>query len=192
MNDRTLDARLRIMRGQGWRLHFREGERESDASQRIYIRAALEESLVEYECTRTNSSESSHGGRGKVAEASGEGQRLEAPMAGTDITQLRTPQRSARPKKKANCRVVVSKSLKGSVAMIEAAASTTDDDTREKVNLWTTEARPLNVQNEDPLKKDVEPLGKRTAMSSQGLQPLERKKSSLERKQSSLEKNETL
>ncbi|OAE33546.1 hypothetical protein AXG93_4032s1030 [Marchantia polymorpha subsp. ruderalis] len=51
-------------------------------------------------------------------------------MAETDLTRLRTPKRRARPKKKANRKVVVSESLKGSVAMTERAASTTDEDMR--------------------------------------------------------------
>ncbi|OAE31789.1 hypothetical protein AXG93_3349s1030 [Marchantia polymorpha subsp. ruderalis] len=38
-------------------------------------------------------------------------------------------------------------------------ASTTDEDTREEVNLWTTEATSLGVENEDPLEKDVKPSG---------------------------------
>lgn len=49
MDDRTLDVHLRTMREQGRQLHFREVERESDASRRVYIRAALQESWIEYE-----------------------------------------------------------------------------------------------------------------------------------------------
>ncbi|OAE35363.1 hypothetical protein AXG93_4052s1000 [Marchantia polymorpha subsp. ruderalis] len=96
----------------------------------------------------------------------------------TKVMRLRTSKRRARPKKKANRKVVVSKSLKGSVAMTEEAASITDEDTRKEVNLWTARAGPSGVQNEDTVEDDVEPLGERTMTTSQGLQPSERKQPS--------------
>ncbi|OAE24795.1 hypothetical protein AXG93_3086s1020 [Marchantia polymorpha subsp. ruderalis] len=94
--------------------------------------------------------------RHKVVEASGEGRRPEVRMARTDVMHLRTSNTRARPKKKANRKVVVSKSLEGSVAMTERATSTMDEDTREEVNLWTARVGSLGSSNEDPIEKDVE------------------------------------
>ncbi|OAE32869.1 hypothetical protein AXG93_955s1070 [Marchantia polymorpha subsp. ruderalis] len=71
--------------------------------------------------------------RQKVAEASGEGRRLEACMAETEVTWWKTSKRHARPKKKANRKVVISESSECSVAMMEGDASTTDEDRREEV-----------------------------------------------------------
>ncbi|OAE21013.1 hypothetical protein AXG93_2258s1000 [Marchantia polymorpha subsp. ruderalis] len=89
--------------------------------------------------------------------------------------------RPAKRHKKENCKVVIFESLEGSVAMTEEVASTTHEDTRKEVNLWTLEAGPSGVQAEDPVKEDVEPLEEMTATTSQGLQPSERKQPSLEK-----------
>lgn len=59
-------------------------------------------------------------------------------MVGTDVTRLRTPKRHGSLKKKTNRRMVVLESSEGSVAMTEGVASTTDEDTRKELNLWTT------------------------------------------------------
>lgn len=83
------------------------------------------------------------------------------------------PKRRARPKKKANRKMVVSESLESSVAMSEAAASTTD----EELNLCMVEAGPSRVQNEARMEEDVEPLEERTATVSLSLPPSERMQS---------------
>lgn len=56
-------------------------------------------------------------------------------MAETEVTWWKTSKRHARPKKKANRKVVISESSECSVAMTEGDASTTDEDRREEVNL---------------------------------------------------------
>ncbi|OAE22187.1 hypothetical protein AXG93_3271s1300 [Marchantia polymorpha subsp. ruderalis] len=113
--------------------------------------------------------------RQKVAEASGKGRRPEARMADTDVTRLRTPQRRARSKKKANRKVVVFESSEGSVAMSERIASTTDEDTREEMNLRTERIGSSEGQNEDLMEQELEPSEERTATTSQDLPPSERK-----------------
>ncbi|OAE34994.1 hypothetical protein AXG93_1864s1210 [Marchantia polymorpha subsp. ruderalis] len=72
-------------------------------------------------------------------------------MIGTDVTRLRMPKRRARPKKKANRKVVEFKSSEGSVAMTKGAASIADEDTREEMNLWTAGVEFLEVHAEDPI-----------------------------------------
>ncbi|OAE29953.1 hypothetical protein AXG93_669s1010 [Marchantia polymorpha subsp. ruderalis] len=58
--------------------------------------------------------------------------------------------------------------------MSEAAASTTDEDMKVELNLWMGEAGPSGVQNEAPMKEEVEPSEERTATESLSLPPLER------------------
>lgn len=65
--------------------------------------------------------------------------------------------------------------------MTEGATSTTDEDTKEEVNLWTAGVGTSGIHNEDPIEEDVEPSEQRTATTSQGLQSLERKQSSSEK-----------
>lgn len=50
--------------------------------------------------------------------------------------------------------------------MSEAAASATDEDTKEEPNLQTKGARSLRVQNEDPMEEEVKPLEERTLSPS--------------------------
>ncbi|OAE21421.1 hypothetical protein AXG93_3954s1110 [Marchantia polymorpha subsp. ruderalis] len=73
--------------------------------------------------------------RRKIVDNSGEDQRPESRMIETQVTQIKMPKRRARPKKKANHKMVVSESLESSVAKSEAAASTIDEDGREEPNL---------------------------------------------------------
>ncbi|OAE30919.1 hypothetical protein AXG93_1640s1020 [Marchantia polymorpha subsp. ruderalis] len=52
--------------------------------------------------------------------------------------------------------------------MTEGATSTTDEDTKEEVNLWTAGVGTSGIHNEDPIEEDVEPSEQRTATTSQG------------------------
>ncbi|OAE27751.1 hypothetical protein AXG93_4476s1020 [Marchantia polymorpha subsp. ruderalis] len=82
----------------------------------------------------------------KIADASGEGQRPESQMPETQVMKLKTPKRRARPKKKANRKIVVFESLEASVAISEVAASAMDEDTMEEPNLQTEGAGPLRLK----------------------------------------------
>lgn len=107
--------------------------------------------------------------RRKVVEDSGAGRRPESRMVDAQVTHLRMPKRRARPKKKANRKIVVSESLESSVAMSETAASTKDEDMCEESNLRMGEAGPSGVQNEAPMEKEVEPSEKSMATVSPSL-----------------------
>ncbi|OAE18230.1 hypothetical protein AXG93_3012s1000 [Marchantia polymorpha subsp. ruderalis] len=152
------------------KLESDKGTEEEDDTQaeEISRRAARGPVRVEVVITEEES-ERRPAKRQKVAEASSKGQRPEARMEGIDVTRLRTPKRRARLKKKANCKVVVCDSLEGSVAMTEGATSTMDEDTKKEMNLWTVGIGPSEVQNEDLVEKDVEPLEQRTPTTSQVL-----------------------
>lgn len=95
-------------------------------------------------------------------------------MAETQVTQLKTPKQRARSKKKENRKVVVSKSSEGSVAMSEADASATDEDTRKELNRRTKGVGLSGVQNEDPMEEEVESSEERTETRGQVLPPSER------------------
>lgn len=75
--------------------------------------------------------------RQKIAEASVAARRLEAQMVRSAATRLRTSRTRARPKKKAQCRVVVLEISDSSIAMSEGTSSLADEDAVQEEGLRT-------------------------------------------------------
>ncbi|OAE22616.1 hypothetical protein AXG93_2272s1020 [Marchantia polymorpha subsp. ruderalis] len=90
--------------------------------------------------------------------------------------QLRTPKMRARPKNKAQDRVVVRKNSESSVAMSEGTASSAHEEAVREEDLWTLECEPLGAQVEGPLGEKVRSLEKRAATSGQCLQLSEKER----------------
>ncbi|OAE31316.1 hypothetical protein AXG93_1962s1730 [Marchantia polymorpha subsp. ruderalis] len=115
--------------------------------------------------------------RRKMIDDSGEGRRPESRVAKTQVTRIRMSKTGARPKKKANRRRDVFDFSESSVAKSDAAASTTDEEKREKPTLWIVEGVPSGVQAEVLMEVAVEPSEERTAIVSLSLPPLEQTRS---------------